>query len=85
MLKNLKIHFSVTTKYQKQYPLIADRIITIALESVDYNEELTEQILNSVVVEQDQPRPKVYDTQEVKRATVVEPKGWVQARVFIFE
>lgn len=51
-------------KLQKKYDKVAERVICIALESVDYNEERAEQILNAVV--QEDETPKVVVTTEVK-------------------
>lgn len=57
---------------QKKYSNIAERVITIALESVDYNEERAEQILTAVVQEEAAPKVKV-EVKETRRP-ITEPK-----------
>lgn len=49
---------------QKKFNTVAERVISIALESVDFNEERAEQILNAVVQEED--APKVNKNIEIK-------------------
>ncbi|XP_053624925.1 uncharacterized protein LOC128683375 isoform X6 [Plodia interpunctella] len=64
IMRTLEEKNQLKQKIQKKYSSIADRVISIALESVDYNEERAEQILSAVMQEED--APKVTTTLEVK-------------------
>lgn len=64
--------FSVREKLQGKYPKIAERIISIALESVDFNEERAEHILNKVDVEDETPNLKNDEVDAVKRTYLVD-------------
>jgi hypothetical protein len=46
--------FSVKARLQEKYPDIPERVITIALESVDFDVERASQILNIMVQEEEQ-------------------------------
>jgi hypothetical protein len=45
--------FSVKARLQEKYPDIPERVIIIALESVDFDEERAGQILNIMVQEEE--------------------------------
>ncbi|CAK1588441.1 unnamed protein product [Parnassius mnemosyne] len=64
ILKTLEEKNELKQKLQKKYNTVAERVISIALESVDFNEERAEQILSAVV--QEEEAPKVTKTMEVK-------------------
>lgn len=51
-------------KLQNKYSRVAERVVSIALESVDFNEERAEQIL--AAVEQEEESPKVVPATELK-------------------
>lgn len=56
---------TVKQKLQAKYSTVAERVISLALESVAYNEERAEQILGAMLQEEEVPKvPKV----EVKMA-----------------
>lgn len=63
---------------QKKYATIAERVIAMALESVDYNEERAEQILNAVQLEEEAPKvTKITEVKETRRGTVEPKTGYV--------
>lgn len=66
--------FAVKEKMQKKFPSIAERVIIIALDSVDYNESRAEQILSNVLREEASPKVKIADAIESRRPSYVEPK-----------
>lgn len=49
-------------------------MISIALESVDYNEERAEQILNAVLQEEATPKVVNLEVKETRRSSTVEAK-----------
>lgn len=53
LLLQQALMFSVKARLQEKYPDIPERVITIALESVDFNEERASQILNIMVQEEE--------------------------------
>lgn len=53
MLKHAFIMLSVKARLQEKYPDIPERVITIALDSVDFDEERASQILNIMVQEEE--------------------------------
>jgi hypothetical protein len=53
LLKHAIATFSVKARLQEKYPDIPERVITIALESVDFDEERAGQILNIMVQEEE--------------------------------
>ncbi|GBP97560.1 hypothetical protein EVAR_63830_1 [Eumeta japonica] len=57
IMKTLEEKNEMRKKFQRKYSDVAERIISIALESVDYNEERADQIL--AVVQQEENGPKV--------------------------
>lgn len=60
-------------KLQKKYNIIAEQVISIALESVDFNEERAEQILSAVVQEENMPKvAKAVEVKETRRPSPVE-------------
>ncbi|KAL0902119.1 hypothetical protein ABMA27_000065 [Loxostege sticticalis] len=75
IMKTLEEKNQLKQKLQKKYSSVAERVISIALESVDFNEERAEQILNAVLQEEEAPKvAKPPEVKEVKRSSVVEPK-----------
>ncbi|XP_050361120.1 uncharacterized protein LOC126780568 isoform X2 [Nymphalis io] len=56
IIKTLEEKNQLKEKLQKKYDKVAERVVSIALESVDFNEERAEQILNAVVQEEDAPK-----------------------------
>lgn len=53
LLKHALVTFSVKARLQEKYPDIPERVITIALESVDFDEERAGHILNIMVQEEE--------------------------------
>ncbi|KAJ8738011.1 hypothetical protein PYW08_000606 [Mythimna loreyi] len=66
-------------KLQKKYSDIAERVITLALESVDYNEDRAEKILNGVLKEESAPKVVKVVVKETQRPSTAEPKKGVEA------
>ncbi|XP_032526954.2 uncharacterized protein LOC116777493 isoform X6 [Danaus plexippus] len=65
IVKSIEEKKELKEKLQKKYyNKVAEKVVTIALESVDYNEERAEQILAAVV--QEEETPKVAQKTEVK-------------------
>ncbi|XP_013147475.1 PREDICTED: uncharacterized protein LOC106110260 isoform X2 [Papilio polytes] len=64
IMKTTEEKMQLKQKLQKKFNTVAERVISIALESVDFNEERAEQILNAVVQEED--APKVNKNIEIK-------------------
>ncbi|XP_045490198.1 uncharacterized protein LOC111001013 isoform X3 [Pieris rapae] len=76
LMKTTEERKLIKENFQKKYSSIAERVVSIALESVDYNEERAEQILN-VVMQEDAQAPKsvtVTQAKEIKRAETPETK-----------
>ncbi|XP_022832968.1 uncharacterized protein LOC111360902 isoform X4 [Spodoptera litura] len=61
-------------KLQKKYTDIAERVISLALESVDYHEERAEQILNAVLQDEAAPKAVKVEVKESLRPATAEPK-----------
>ncbi|XP_050560034.1 uncharacterized protein LOC118263769 isoform X5 [Spodoptera frugiperda] len=61
-------------KLQKKYTGIAERVIALALESVDYHEERAEQILNAVLQDEAAPKAAKAEVKETLRPATAEPK-----------
>lgn len=62
-------------KLQKRYDKLAERVVSIALESVDYNEERAEQILDAVVQEEDAPKlTKPIELKDMRRPDTMDLK-----------
>ncbi|CAH0703172.1 unnamed protein product [Spodoptera exigua] len=61
-------------KLQKKYTGIAERVIALALESVDYHEERAEQILNAVLQDEAAPKAVKVEIKETLRPATAEPK-----------
>lgn len=59
------LFFSVKRKLEEKFEKIAERIITLALETADYDEERAEQFLNSTVLEDKEP--KIGDDDSIKK------------------
>lgn len=54
------LRITVRKKLQAKYKTVAERVISMALESVAYNEERAEQILGAMLQEEEVPKaPKV--------------------------
>ncbi|CAH0716285.1 unnamed protein product, partial [Brenthis ino] len=66
IMKTMEEKNDLKLKLQKKYNKLAERVVSIALESVDFNEERAEQILNAVV--QEEEIPKVVITTEMSNA-----------------
>ncbi|XP_045542006.1 uncharacterized protein LOC106717087 isoform X1 [Papilio machaon] len=64
IMKTSEEKMQLKQKLQKKFNTVAERVISIALESVDFNEERAEQILTAVVQEED--APKVTKNVEIK-------------------
>ncbi|XP_028177681.1 uncharacterized protein LOC114365345 isoform X2 [Ostrinia furnacalis] len=75
IMKTLEEKNQLKQKLEKKYSSIAERVISLALDSVDYNEERAEQILNAVVQEEEAPKvAKPPEVKETKRPPATEPK-----------
>ncbi|XP_047524971.1 uncharacterized protein LOC125062835 isoform X3 [Pieris napi] len=76
LMKTTEERKQIKENFQKKYSSIAERVVSIALESVDYNEERAEQILNAVIQEDAQAPKSVTVTQakETKRTETPETK-----------
>lgn len=61
-------------KLQKKYTSIAERVISFALESVAYNEERAEKMLNAVLQEEKAPKVVKVEAKETSRPVAVETK-----------
>ncbi|XP_022832966.1 uncharacterized protein LOC111360902 isoform X2 [Spodoptera litura] len=68
-------------KLQKKYTDIAERVISLALESVDYHEERAEQILNAVLQDEAAPKAVKVEVKESLRPATAEPKKGFHAEV----
>ncbi|XP_047040859.1 uncharacterized protein LOC124645146 isoform X3 [Helicoverpa zea] len=60
---------------QKKYSGIAERVISLALESVDYNEERAEQMLNAVLQEEAAPKVTKVEVKDTRTVTLEPKKG----------
>ncbi|XP_047524970.1 uncharacterized protein LOC125062835 isoform X2 [Pieris napi] len=80
LMKTTEERKQIKENFQKKYSSIAERVVSIALESVDYNEERAEQILNAVIQEDAQAPKSVTVTQakETKRTETPETKFCVE-------
>jgi len=56
ILKHALLILAVKARLQEKYPAIPERIITIALDSVDFDEERASQILNITVQEEEKTK-----------------------------
>ncbi|XP_075991101.1 uncharacterized protein LOC142986470 isoform X2 [Anticarsia gemmatalis] len=79
IMKTLAEKNALKEKLQAKYSNIAERVITIALESVEFNEERAEQILNAVLQEEAAPKVVKVELKET-RQPAPEPKKGVQER-----
>ncbi|XP_049692607.1 uncharacterized protein LOC110377584 isoform X3 [Helicoverpa armigera] len=61
---------------QKKYSGIAERVISLALESVDYNEERAEQMLNAVLQEEAAPKVTKVEVKDTRTVTLEPKKGF---------
>ncbi|KAJ8736790.1 hypothetical protein PYW07_000061 [Mythimna separata] len=61
-------------KLQKKYSDIAERVITLALESVDFNEDRAEKMLIGVQKEESAPKAVKVVVKETQRPSTAEPK-----------
>lgn len=62
---------AVKAQLQDKYKDVAERIITMALESVDYSEEKAQKILE-IVLQNDEKAEKVEEKQEIEEKAAVE-------------
>ncbi|KAL4717730.1 hypothetical protein ACJJTC_000879 [Scirpophaga incertulas] len=74
ILKTLEEKNELKQKLQKKYTSLAERVVGLALESVNFDEERADQILSAVVQEEETPKTKLAEVKEVKRPSVVEQK-----------
>ncbi|CAK1554688.1 unnamed protein product [Leptosia nina] len=75
IMKTTEERNKIKESFQKKYSSIAERVVSIALESVDYNEERAEQILDAVLQEDQAPKvSKPIDVKEIKRSDQTESK-----------
>ncbi|CAK1554689.1 unnamed protein product [Leptosia nina] len=76
IMKTTEERNKIKESFQKKYSSIAERVVSIALESVDYNEERAEQILDAVLQEDQAPKvSKPIDVKEIKRSDQTESKS----------
>lgn len=71
--KKLSNPFAAKSQLQAQHPDIAGRIISMALESVDYSEERACQILKIVMQDETKPTVGQSTTDGVVKKTVKQP------------
>ncbi|XP_046977553.1 uncharacterized protein LOC124543383 isoform X3 [Vanessa cardui] len=75
IMKTLDEKNELKQKLQKRYDKVAERVVSIALESVDFNEERAEQILNAVVQEEDTPKTtRPVELKDMRRPDIVDMK-----------
>ncbi|XP_052751445.1 uncharacterized protein LOC113522320 isoform X2 [Galleria mellonella] len=78
IMKTIEDKNELKQKLQKKYEGVAERVISIALESVDYNEERAEQILSAVLQEEEVPKvTKVVEVKDSRRPCSVDAKKGV--------
>lgn len=85
--KILNIVFSVKANLQLKYSDIAERIISMALESVDYSEEKACQILNIVRKEEEEEivnKPKTIENESQVQPKLLEQPITNNRRLVIF-
>ncbi|XP_045509773.1 uncharacterized protein LOC123705156 isoform X2 [Colias croceus] len=75
VIKTIEEKNELKLKLQKKYNNIAERVVAIALESVDYNEDRAEQILNAVVQEDQAPKVKPVPLKDSRRPETKYTKG----------
>ncbi|CAB3226432.1 unnamed protein product [Arctia plantaginis] len=75
IMKTLAEKNELKEKLQEKYTSIAERVITIALESVDFNEERAEQFLNAVLQEEAAPKVTKVEVKEIRRCHTEPKKG----------
>ncbi|CAG4942775.1 unnamed protein product [Colias eurytheme] len=75
VIKTIEEKNELKLKLQKKYNNIAERVVAIALESVDYNEDRAEQILNVVVQEDQAPKVKPVPLKDSRRPETKDTKG----------
>ncbi|XP_041987529.1 uncharacterized protein LOC121739239 isoform X2 [Aricia agestis] len=75
IMKTLEEKNDLREKLTKKYSKVAERVVAIALESVDYYEERAEQILAAVLMEEENPKPVKSDVKENKPKIINEPKN----------
>lgn len=83
----LNIVFSVKANLQLKYSDIAERIISMALESVDYSEEKACQILNIVRKEEEEEivnKPKTIENESQVQPKLLEQPITNNRRLVIF-
>jgi hypothetical protein len=67
--------FSAKSRLQEQYPDIPERVVTIALESVDYDVDRASQILNIMV--QEEEKKQTSEPTSSKESYVTIKCGWL--------
>lgn len=75
IMKTLAEKNELKEKLQKKYSTIAERVISIALESVDFNEERAAQMLNAVLQEEAIPKITNVEVKEARRPNPELKKG----------
>ncbi|XP_059055375.1 uncharacterized protein LOC131849341 isoform X2 [Achroia grisella] len=80
IMKTIEEKNELKQKLLKKYDSIAERVISIALDSVDYNEERAEQILSAVLQEEEAPKvSKMVEVKDSRRPSQVDIKKGVCA------
>ncbi|XP_068618637.1 uncharacterized protein [Battus philenor] len=75
--KTLDEKVELKKKLQRKFSKVAEQVVTIALESVDYNEERAEQILNAVAQEEEVPKiTKSVESKETRRPSPEVMNKW---------
>ncbi|XP_059055376.1 uncharacterized protein LOC131849341 isoform X3 [Achroia grisella] len=75
IMKTIEEKNELKQKLLKKYDSIAERVISIALDSVDYNEERAEQILSAVLQEEEAPKvSKMVEVKDSRRPSQVDIK-----------
>lgn len=70
IMRTMEEKEAIKKKVHIRYPTLAERVVTLALESVDYNDERVDQILTAVTNEDKQPKKP----SPVKEKSVVKQK-----------
>lgn len=70
-IKSIEEKRKIRQKLQNQFENIPERVVLMALESVEYSEERAIQILN-IVMQEDNPEPKTSSTEAIKQESEAE-------------
>ncbi|KAJ2954095.1 hypothetical protein O0L34_g2312 [Tuta absoluta] len=73
IMKTMEEKNELKNKLQKKYSSVAERVVTLALESVGYNEERAEQML-AAVLHDDPPKVSKLEVEETRRSSMTEVK-----------